>query len=425
MSFLFVAILATGLHKYKMEKRSDRLFIPQNSRSIKDLDKASKYFTFKTRVEEIVLTMSNKGNVLNERLFQKALDLHNGVTKLNEYDKMCLGQTVNSTTICSTLNILELFSFNKSKINANLTESLNAVYHNENLLMSNLKQAKKNFPDIFAKLSFDSNGNITSAVAIRMVYFMKYHTTDDIYEKIMAWEERFINYLKGQETPLKGLGIDLYFYAHRSLDDSISESALSDLKLIIVAFVLMVSFCVLMNIKIRRPINGHVLLTLGGILTVFLGIGSSFGLVMYTATPFIGIVGVLPFMVLGVGIDDMFILVDTLDQREVGVRGSTRLVATLSCAGSSILMTTLTDLIAFVISTVTDFKGIQYFCVYAALSISFVFILMVTFFLALMKLDINRVEQWRRDPILCQKEESKDNPWYIEQSGISTRVRII
>eukprot|EP00794_Sanderia_malayensis_P000631 gene631-1299_t len=412
-SILCVAVLATGLHKYEMEKRSDRLFIPQNSRSMKDLDKASQYFPFKTRISEIILTATDKGNVLTGKLFTKLLDLHNGIINLDGYNEMSLGQT---------LNILELFNFSKIVIDSNLTMRLNEVYRNSSYLMSNLKLASVNFPQIFGGLSFNSSGNITSATAVRVIYFMKYHTTDAIYEKAMAFEERYINYLKGQEQLLKSLGIELYFYAHRSLDDSISESALSDLKLIIVAFTLMISFCVIMNMKIRRPVNGHVILTLGGILTVFLGIGSAFGLVMYTSTPFIGIVGVLPFMVLGVGIDDMFILVDTLDQRETSLRGNVRLTATLSCAGSSILMTTLTDLIAFMISTSTDFKGIQYFCIYAALSITFVFILMVTFFLALMMFDVRRVEQCKRDIVPCYKEETKENPWHTEKSDFSTRI---
>ena len=424
LSLLSALVLTSGLHKLKMEKRSDKLFIPQGSRSMTDLDKASVYFPLKFRAEEIVLTTSSNGNALTDALFKKVLELHQGITGIAGYNDACIGRVINTTMVCSTLNILELFSYNVTNIR-NVSSVLSTIYKDPNKVMSNGKQAKLNFPSMLGKMQISINGSIESAVAVRIVYFIQYHTTDAIYDKVMAWEQKFIDYLKAQEEPMEKSGIKLFFYANRSLDDSISESALSDMALIIIAFVLMIAFCVMMNVRIRKPVNGHVLLTLGGILTVLLGISSSFGLVLYSSTPFIGIAAVLPFMILGVGIDDMFILIDTLDQRQTGLRGKTRLVATLSSAGSSIFMTTFTDLIAFAISTVTDFKGIQYFCVFAAVSITFVFVLMLTFFLALMMLDINRVENWKRDPLTCIKENSKDNPWYLEKSNISTKVGLI
>ena len=47
-----------------------------------------------------------------------------------------------------------------------------------------------------------------------------------------------------------------------------------------------------------------------GIGCITLGIGSGFGLVMLTGQYYVAFVGTLPFLVLGVGIDDMFIIVD-------------------------------------------------------------------------------------------------------------------
>lgn len=47
-----------------------------------------------------------------------------------------------------------------------------------------------------------------------------------------------------------------------------------------------------------------------GIGCIALGIGSGFGLVMLTGQYFVAFVGTLPFLVLGVGIDDMFIILD-------------------------------------------------------------------------------------------------------------------
>ena len=47
-----------------------------------------------------------------------------------------------------------------------------------------------------------------------------------------------------------------------------------------------------------------------GVGCIAFGIGSGFGLVMLTGQYYVAFVGTLPFLVLGVGIDDMFIMLD-------------------------------------------------------------------------------------------------------------------
>lgn len=50
-----------------------------------------------------------------------------------------------------------------------------------------------------------------------------------------------------------------------------------------------------------------------GILCIGLGIGGGFGIVLAGGEYFVAFVGVLPFLVLGVGIDDMFIIMGGKD----------------------------------------------------------------------------------------------------------------
>ena len=427
VSLILTLTLMAGFYRFRMETRSDKLFVPENSRSIQDMDKASKYFTLKFRAEEFIMKSANSKPVLRTEVFQAALDLHNHISKIKDTEDICLLTSLpsNSTKSCIGLNYLELFNFyiNTTKdILARLTEA-----YNRNVPMSNLKLPKSNFPSMFGGLKTDAKNNtVLSAGAIKITYFLKYHDTEDLYQQALTWEKTFSDYLASQETALKSKGIDLFYYSGRSLDDSISSSAFDDLKLIIISFVLMIAFCFVCNARCRRRVNGHMLLALAGINAVILGIGSSFGLVMFTGTPFVGMVGVLPFLILGVGIDDMFILIDTLDQRLPNIRGLDRLTATLSHAGASITMTTVTDLVAFAVSTVTTFAAIRYFCLYAALAITFVYLLMVTFFIAVMRLDVNRVEAGRHDFCpCCISQKYVANPWLLEKSDFSNKVSLI
>ena len=47
-----------------------------------------------------------------------------------------------------------------------------------------------------------------------------------------------------------------------------------------------------------------------GVTCCIFGIGAGYGLVMLAGNFFVSFVGTLPFLVLGVGIDDMFIIID-------------------------------------------------------------------------------------------------------------------
>ena len=55
------------------------------------------------------------------------------------------------------------------------------------------------------------------------------------------------------------------------------------------------------------------LLGMVGIGCVALGIGSGFGITMAAGQQFVAFIGTLPFLILGVGIDDMFIIIGGID----------------------------------------------------------------------------------------------------------------
>uniref|UniRef100_A0A7M5WVR2 SSD domain-containing protein n=1 Tax=Clytia hemisphaerica TaxID=252671 RepID=A0A7M5WVR2_9CNID len=88
-------------------------------------------------------------------------------------------------------------------------------------------------------------------------------------------------------------------------------------------------------------------------------------------------------------------------------------------------MTTLTDLVAFFVSMVTDFPAIRYFCMYAAFSITFCYILVITVFVALLSFDVKRIEAGQFDVIPCvaNNKETTEEVW--EEAGESMINKLI
>ena len=124
----------------------------------------------------------------------------------------------------------------------------------------------------------------------------------------------------------------------------------------------------------------------------------------------------------------MFIIVEALESVDPDVQGEERLVIAMKHIGGSITMTTSTDLVAFAVSTVSDFPAVHLFCVYAALSIFFAYVMLITLFLALLTWDIHRIERSQPDICPCRKplEEARDqNPWLKTEEDISKRVSFV
>jgi len=123
---------------------------------------------------------------------------------------------------------------------------------------------------------------------------------------------------------------------------------------------------------------------------------------------------VLPFVLLGIGVDDAFVIANAFDREREGVprdseddeslvkRGS----RALARAGASITVTSLTDLVAFAISSTSALPALASFCAYASINIFFLWALAATFFTATMVIDEKRQRANKRDCLCCMTRKS-------------------
>lgn len=101
---------------------------------------------------------------------------------------------------------------------------------------------------------------------------------------------------------------------------------------------------------------------------------------------------VIPFLVLAVGVDNLFIIVHTynrLDKTKY-ISISDGIGDALGQIGPSILLTSLSECCCFAIGSISDMPAVRTFALYAAVAILIDFLLQVTAFVALMSFDQNR-----------------------------------
>ncbi|XP_044150626.1 patched domain-containing protein 3-like isoform X2 [Bufo gargarizans] len=147
-----------------------------------------------------------------------------------------------------------------------------------------------------------------------------------------------------------------------------------------------------------------------GVISSGLAVLSSFGLLLLCGVPFVVTVANAPFLILGVGVDDMFIMISSWQQTKVKDKVEERMAETYSEAAVSITITTLTDVLAFYIGILTSFRSVQSFCIYTGTAILFCFLYNVTCFGAFLALN-GRREENNRHWFICKKltEEKDDN----------------
>ncbi|XP_028418728.1 NPC1-like intracellular cholesterol transporter 1 [Dendronephthya gigantea] len=340
--------LTCGFAMLKVDKNVKYLYLPENSEASQDIRKArSLGFELEVRQEEVVILPKHGKSVLSQECLAEMIDLHNIITDIDHYDEYCYRK--NSNRSCASTNLLEIFSYQKENLVANITQRIQTVLQNDAFLMANGRRLVDNFNRIFGNNA--SGDSLDSTNALRMAYYMKEYDRDgQEKENILDWESI---YLKKISSFSKNTTCANVFYAaERSLDDSVSESTGSDISFFAVTFTIMGILSGIVNGRCGDARFGHQLLGYGALLSIYLGVTSALGLLMIVGVPFISMVGVLPFLVVSIGIDDVFIILHELNEMIRQDLPSTHMLSgTMARSGPTITMTTLTDLVAFAVSS--------------------------------------------------------------------------
>merc|ERR1719316_549894 len=128
---------------------------------------------------------------------------------------------------------------------------------------------------------------------------------------------------------------------------------------------------------------------------VFLAVAAAYGFAGgVLGFPLTSLCSLLPFVILGIGIDDMLVIVFQMRaiDRQVGSAAYRIQLAVERCA-LSITFTTATDCLAFSIGSTSTIPSISWFCVYAGFAIAMVYILSLTLGVAVLYLDTVRKER--------------------------------
>nr|CAD7259164.1 unnamed protein product [Timema shepardi] len=145
------------------------------------------------------------------------------------------------------------------------------------------------------------------------------------------------------------------------------------------------------------------LLSVGMAFVVACGICSLFGI------PYGPVHTALPFLLMGIGVDDVFVIMacwKNLTSTEKKLILPEKIALTMQYAGSSITVTSMTDVIAFLVGAFTILPSLQSFCLYAAVGVFVTFVFQATLFVACLVLDERRIQKSYNGIVICYKHQN-------------------
>ncbi|XP_066250245.1 patched domain-containing protein 3-like [Euwallacea similis] len=466
--FCGIAVLLSGLGflRFRQEKNPLNLWVPAHTTFVQD----SKWLlsTFERGFSEEAITIVAE-DVLTPDIIKKLSYIHNEIMtaktgnnvtmndvcfRIPKVDKKLLKILLGSVqeqrdpslampsamycsfleimkNECYTKSILELWNFNVTQISLLTKEDIvNAVNsYDEKINVGNLK----NYRDLLGGVVRNETGHIIKATAIVNQWFLLVNfssvdmdkagnmagTGEWASEKALEWELTFLKIAEDISKSFEGI----YYFSGRSFGDISNSATFKDMDKLCIGVAIMVVYVQFVISKFNwleaRLVLGSVgLLAIGMGFVVGIGICSLLGI-------FYGPVHLsLPFLLMGLGVDDMLVIMscwDELAQEHRSLPLPERVGIMLQHAGVSITITSFTDVIAFIIGCFTILPCLESFCIYAAVGVFMTFVFVNTFFVACFVLDEQRLEMRRNGIIPCI-----EHPSYIpnkcSQGRLTNRV---
>lgn len=129
---------------------------------------------------------------------------------------------------------------------------------------------------------------------------------------------------------------------------------------------------------------------IAALFSVALAYAASNGLAIYWGGKTAGMNQLLPFLMIGIGVDDAFVIVSAIDQTDARDSIENRMKLAIMHSGSSITITSLTNSLAFFLGCSTSLPGLSNFCFFAGLGVIFLYLTTLTVFASYMVWDMRR-----------------------------------
>lgn len=264
--------------------------------------------------------------------------------------------------------------------------------------------------------TLSSINDYLKADVVILTFLVNNHHAKERLLSAKTWEAEYVEFMKRRAANYSRLFFnrstqikDIAFSSERSIEDELERESQSDVSTILISYMIMFVYIALAlgHIDFERyhriMIDSKITLGVGGVVIVLASVVSSvgmFGFIGISAT--LIIVEVIPFLVLAVGVDNIFILVQThqRDAKRPNESHADHVGRILGKVGPSMLLTSVSESCCFFLGGLSDMPAVRAFALYAGMALIIDFLLQITCFVSLLALDTVRQAENRFD-VLC------------------------
>ncbi|XP_062849076.1 protein patched homolog 1 [Trichomycterus rosablanca] len=263
----------------------------------------------------------------------------------------------------------------------------------------------------------NSQGSLQSAEALQTMFLLMspkqlYEHFKDDYEIhdinwnedkataiLESWQRKFVEVVHASIP--QNSSSNVHAFSTTTLNDIMKS--FSDISVIRVAggYLLMLAYaCVTMLRWDCTKSQGAV--GLAGVLLVALSVAAGLGLCSLLGLSFnAATTQVLPFLALGIGVDDMFLLAHSFTEAGSNIPFKERTGDCLRRTGTSVALTSINNMIAFFMAALVPIPALRAFSLQAAVVVVFNFAMVLLIFPAILSLDLHRREDKKLDILCC------------------------
>eukprot|EP00754_Rhynchopus_humris_P027837 Rhum_TRINITY_DN15113_c0_g1::Rhum_TRINITY_DN15113_c0_g1_i3::g.140632::m.140632 len=420
---LLTAALAQGIHRF--EEDTTNLFVPRSSRAVEEETYVEATFGKQPLTMTTYFAADTTGNMLTADGIRLLSEYHTAV--VHNVTGTHQGETVTFTSVCETgntegaagtatvpppslsacrkaLSPLTLWDNAPPVTLGDLTDAavLEAV---------NSEQRWRAFAPNGANVTFylspeglvrdEATGAIVAAKAVRMLMWLTAGVGDDGDERSQSFERGVLDYVLDELQPAaRAKGYSVEVQTHAEQRDASNSSMNNDFGVLASGYLLMIAYACFVLAR-ARPMYSHISVALASVGSVGMSTLSAYGFCWLIGLKFNPVVQVLVLVLLGIGIDDTFVIMDSWWDEAHIPDMKERMVTAMRHAGPAITITSVTDLIAFLCGATTVLPALRDFCYYASLGIFFDFAFQCTFFVAITFIDSRRQDRGKADCCVC------------------------
>ena len=245
---------------------------------------------------------------------RKLFHIHDNINNFGETGKLwkdiCLKrESLSTQTIqCAANSLLEIWAKGGSYEETNAT----IWRKTDKQIVDDINSIKQSwiFNWYLGSIS-KNNSRIDKAKALQMHFRANLDQDGSNKTKALEFEQEFIYFLGNYSKENENGPVKVHFFCRKIMRDAIGGTIRGDAALLSMGYVIVFIYVMIMLGKFNC-VEQRAYLSLLGIAAIGLGIATSYGVCQLLQIWYGPMNSILPFMLLGIGIDDMFVIVQGL-----------------------------------------------------------------------------------------------------------------